>query len=271
MLRGSVAILAGAGRVNSVGAATARLLAKEGCNLLINTLKNREQAKKVADECRALGAETEIFIGDVTKASTCSEISEFVQSKWKRADILVNCVGATKSASYEKLEQLTEKDFAALFATNATAPFLMAQAFQSQLRAAHGVIINVSSAAGITGKGSSIAYAAAKGAENTLTLALSQALSPEIRVNAVCPSFIDSSWWDETVKKDEGRYQNLIKSMQESNLLKRVLTPADVAFTILHLIKSPVITGELIRLDAGAHVGKANKRDDEDIVKVKNN
>ena len=124
-----------------------------------------------------------------------------------------------------------------------------------------GALVNVSSAAGISGKGSSIAYAVAKGAENTLTLSLAQALSPEVRVNAVCPSFIDSSWWDEAYQNKQEKYQGLISSMQQSNLLQKVLTPEDVANTILSIIQNPVMTGELIRLDAGMHIGKANKRE----------
>lgn len=138
----------------------------------------------------------------------------------------------------------------------------MAQAFQKMLRqSGNGTIVNVSSAAGISGKGSSIAYAAAKGGENTLTIALAQALSPEIRVNAVCPSFIDSSWWEEAYFEKEDKYKALIQCMQDSNLLKRVLKPQDVAQTIMTIINNPVMTGELIRLDAGTHIGKANPRE----------
>jgi len=226
-------------------------------------LKNESQAERVVAECREAGAEAELFLGDVTRQETCREMASLVGSKWGRADVVVNCLGATKGASYEKLEQLTEEDFARLFAVNATAPYLVAQAFQPLLRASgDGVLINVSSAAGITGKSSSIAYAAAKGAENTLTLALAQALSPEVRVNAVCPSFVDSSWWEETFDGKEDKYKALVKSMQGSNLLRRVLTPVDVAQTIMSIILNPVMTGELIRLDAGAHVGKANPREE---------
>lgn len=261
-LKGAVAVLAGAGRKNGVGAATARLLANEGCHVLINCVKNRQQAEVIVDECKELGVEADVFIGDVTHKEVCHQMAHQVQEKWGRADILVNCLGVTKSASYEKLDQLNEEDFRHLFAVNVTAPYLLAQAFQNLLRASgDAVIVNVSSAAGITGKGSSIAYAAAKGGENTLTLALAQALSPEVRVNAVCPSFIDSSWWEESFKGKEDKYNALVKSMQDGNLLNKVLKPEDVAYTILSIIQNPVMTGELIRLDQGAHVGKANPRE----------
>lgn len=264
LLRGAVAVLTGAGRRNGVGAATARLLAQEGCNVLINCVKSEAQAKSVIEDCKTLGVEADLFMGDVTQQEVCHQMADHVQSRWGRTDVVVNCVGATKGAPYERLDKLDLEDFSKLFATNVTGPYLIAQAFQQSLRqSGDGVFINVSSAAGITGKGSSIAYAAAKGGENTLTLALAQALSPEVRVNAVCPSFIDSSWWEEVYEGKEEKYGALVRSMQESNLLRRVLKPSDVAHTIMSVIHNPVMTGELVRIDSGAHVGKANPREEE--------
>lgn len=260
-LKDAVAVISGAGKERGVGAAVARRLAKEGCNILINCLKSEQQAQKIVNECRHFGVESELFVADATKQKNCLEMANFVKEKWGRASLLINCLGATKSASYEDLSALNEYDFARIFSVNVTAPYLMCQAFQELLKnSGDAVVVNVSSSAGITGKGSSIAYSAAKGAENTLTLSLAQALSPEVRVNAICPSFIDSSWWDEKFKGKEDKYKALVKSMQDSNLLKKVLTPEDVAETIFSVINNPVMTGELIRLSAGAHIGKANFR-----------
>jgi 3-oxoacyl-[acyl-carrier protein] reductase len=261
LLKGAVAILTGAGRKNSVGAATAKLLAQQGCNVLINCLKSRQQAELVVADCQQEGVDAELFVGDVSQAEVCQEMSNFVRSKWGRADVLVNCVGATKAAPYEKLEQLTAEDFNRVLSINITAPYLMAQAFQELLRVSgDAVIVNVSSTAGITGKASSIVYAAAKGGENTLTLALAQALSPEVRVNAVCPGFIDSSWWEDAFVGKEDSYKTLLNNMREGNLLRKILKPMDVATTILGVIQNPMMTGELIRLDIGAHIGKGNPR-----------
>ena len=261
LFKGAVAVLAGAGRLKGVGASTARLLAQKGCNILLNSIKNEEQAQQVALECREIGVDAIVFMGDLTQSKNCQDMASLVKSRWGRADILVNSLGYSKSVPYEKLEQLTEADFSRMFEVNATAPFLMAQAFQTLLRASNGCIVNVSSAAGMNGKGSSIAYAASKGAQNTLTLALAQALSPEIRVNAVCPSFIDSSWWDEMYAGKDDQYKQFIKNMQKNNLHLKVLTPDVVARTILSIIENPGMSGELIRLDMGAHIGQANARE----------
>jgi 3-oxoacyl-[acyl-carrier protein] reductase len=260
-LTNKVAVITGAGRLNGVGAATAKLLAAQGVNLVLTCLKSQDQAEKVIRECRNLGVSAELFLGDLTQEKMCRDLFLFTQEKFGRVDIIVNCIGATKSAPYENLEKLNSEDFARLFSVNVTAVYLIAQVFQGLLKASgDGILINISSAAGMTGRGSSMAYAAAKGAENTLTLALAQALAPEVRVNAICPSFIDSSWWEEAFMGREEKYQGLIKTMKENNVLGRVLKPIDVAYTVLSMIQNPCMTGELIRLDAGAHLGRLNPK-----------
>lgn len=259
-----VAVFSGAGRARSVGAATARLLASKGYGIVLNCLRNKEQAESVVAECRDHGVRAEVFMGDVTKASVCQEMARFVEIEFGRADVLVNCVGLTKPAPYENLSALSEEDFTRVLATNVTAPFLMAQAFHKLLASTgNASLINVSSAGAISGITSSIAYTAAKGGENSLTLALAKAMSPEVRVNAVCPSFIDSSWWDENFAGKQEKYATLVKNISEGNLMGRVLTPEDVANAILYLIDSPM-SGELLRLDCGSHIGKANPRPNKD-------
>lgn len=261
ILKGMVSVLTGAGRLNSIGAATARLLAKNGSHVVINCLNSKSQAEKVVSECAAYGVSSELFVGDVTDAATCKNLSDFVKNKFGKVDTIVNCVGSTHPAPYEKLELLTAADFMKLFATNAIGPYLIAQAFQGLLRESKiASITNVSSTAALTGISSSIAYATAKGAENSLTLALAQALSPEVRVNAVCPSFVDSSWWEIPFKDKKEKYEALLQTMKEKNLLNRVIKPEDVALAIFSVIQNPVMAGEIIRLDAGVHIGKANTR-----------
>lgn len=255
-----VAVVTGSGRVNGVGSATAQLLAKNGYDIVLNCVESFDQVKEVQKLCESYDVKVEPCFGDLTEPKYCQQLSALVEERWGYLNVLVNCIGVTKSAPYERLDLLKKEDFTEIFSVNVTAPFLVTQSLQHLLRKCNGDIINISSAAGITGKGSSIAYAAAKGGENTLTLALAQALSPEIKVNAICPSFIDSSWWEKSFHGKEEQYQNLLENMAENNLLNKNLKPYDVAKTVLSIIENPVMTGELIRLDAGSHIGKANKR-----------
>lgn len=255
VLNGSVAVLTGAGRINGIGAAIAELLADNGCNVLLNCIKNDKQAQQVIDTCREKQVEAEIFMADMTNPISCQEMAKFVDEKWGRADILINSLGVTKSVPYEKIDELTQDDFQKIFSVNVYAPFFVTQAFKNLLlKSKDAVVINISSAAGLTGKGSSIPYAAAKGAENTLTLALAQALSPVVRVNAICPSFVDSSWWEEAFSTKKDKYESFLEGMKEKNLLKKIIKPKDIAALALSIINNPMMTGELIRVDAGAHI-----------------
>ena len=96
------------------------------------------------------------------------------------------------------MDGLSAEDFQKLFAVNTIGPFQMVRACRALLEAgAPASVLMTSSIAAVTGIGSSIAYAASKGALNTMTLSLARALAPKIRVNAICPGFIDTRWFSD--------------------------------------------------------------------------
>ena len=115
-------------------------------------------------------------------------------------------------------------------------------------------MVNVSSVAGISGIGSSIAYAASKGALNTMTLSLARALAPLIRVNTVCPGYIDTPWFT------KGRGEEAAKQVRDSVVARVPLKVASTADDIAQLVcflatpASSNMTGELVRMDAGLHL-----------------
>jgi 3-oxoacyl-[acyl-carrier protein] reductase len=252
-----VAVITGAGRTGGVGAATARMLAKQGYHLALTCVKSVSEIQIVASECQAFGIETMVFAGDLTDQQQCQKLAEQVQQRWGRTDVVVNALGNTRFIPFTHLEKVTPEIFTELLATNVMAPFWVAQAFAPMLKQSeNAAIINVSSNAAFSGGSSAIPYTAAKGGENALTIALAKALAPQVRVNAVCPSFIDSSWWSEKFAGKDEQYQAWLKTMSENNVLGKVLKPEDVAQAIVSLINNPAMTGELIRLDAGAHLGR---------------
>ena len=111
---------------------------------------------------------------------------------------------------------------------------------------------NVSSIAGIKGIGSSLAYASSKGALNTMTKSMARNLGP-IRVNAVCPGFIQGEW----LKKGLGEelYNAALKNIQDNTPLGLAVTPDEVAEVIYGFIDvSKVITGETFLVDGGHHL-----------------
>jgi 3-oxoacyl-[acyl-carrier protein] reductase len=114
--------------------------------------------------------------------------------------------------------------------------------------------VNVSSMAGLSGAGSSVAYAASKGALNAITLSLARALAPLIRVNTVCPGYIDTPWFT------KGRGAEAASKVREVVIARVPLHVASTAEDIAQLIcflatpPSSHMTGELVRMDAGMHL-----------------
>jgi 3-oxoacyl-[acyl-carrier protein] reductase len=104
--------------------------------------------------------------------------------------------------------------------------------------------------------GSSVAYAASKGALNTMTMSLGRALAPSIRVNAVCPGYIDTPWFA------KGRGQVVADAMREAVVkavpLEVASSAEDIAQAVVFLASpaSGHMTGELLRMDAGSHLGR---------------
>ena len=188
------------GSASGLGAATASILAKGGGRVVINYSSSQKEAEQTADLCRSAGAEVVVVQGDVSRDEDCRRIVA-AAAPWGRLDALVNNAGTTKHVPHDNLDGLSAEDFQRLFAVNTIGPFQMVRAARSLLEAGAKAsgrassVVNVSSVAGISGIGSSVAYAASKGALNTITLSLARALAPSIRVNAVCPGYIDTPWF----------------------------------------------------------------------------
>lgn len=248
------------GSASGLGAATAEILARSGARLVINYSSSQNEAEATAELCRNAGA-TEVLVaqGDVSKDDDCRKIVA-AASDWGRLDILVNNAGTTKHVAHADLDGLSAEDFQRLYGVNTIGPFQMVRAARSLLEAgakASGrpsAVVNISSVAGISGVGSSIAYAASKGALNTMTLSLSRALAPLIRVNTVCPGYIDTPWFT------KGRGEAGAKQVRDSVVAKVPLKVASTAEDIAQLVcflampASSNMTGEVVRMDAGMHL-----------------
>lgn len=248
------------GSASGLGAATAEILARSGARLVINYSSSQKEAEATAELCRKAGAaEVLVAQGDVSKDNDCRKIVA-AAGGWGRLDILVNNAGTTKHVAHADLDGLSAEDFQRVYGVNTIGPFQMVRAARSLLEAgAKGsgrpsAVVNVSSVAGISGVGSSIAYAASKGALNTMTLSLSRALAPLIRVNTVCPGYIDTPWFT------KGRGEAGAKQVRDSVVAKVPLKVASTAEDIAQLVcflampASSNMTGEVVRMDAGMHL-----------------
>ncbi|MEQ8956245.1 MAG: SDR family oxidoreductase [Gammaproteobacteria bacterium] len=253
VLQQRVAIVTGSS--SGVGAATARLFASLGCHVLINYNSRQAEAEAVARECQQQGVETVVFGGSVARDEDCRAMVAAAMAKWGRVDVLVNNAGTTKFVPHANLDGLDQDDFQRIYGVNVIGAYQMVRAVNPimQQQDDGGVVVNVASTAGINGIGSCIAYAASKGAMVTMTLSLARALGPKLRINAVCPGFIEGDWlrdgWGEE------KYTQLMEFQRGNAVLGKVATPEAVADGILHFVTGPqLVTGETMIVDGGGHL-----------------
>jgi 3-oxoacyl-[acyl-carrier protein] reductase len=236
-----------------IGAVTAQLLAGKGWRVAINYLSNDAAARAVLERCTATGSEAMLLQGDVSDDAACRAMVAAVEQRWGRIDALVNNAGVTKHVAMADLEALPSSEFERLIRANVSSAFQMARAAAPALRRARGAIVNVSSYAGISGQGSSIAYAASKGAMNTLTLSLARVLAPEVRVNAIAPGMVETRWHDAIGAERRAKQAEMYSSKAA---LRRTVRPEDVADAVCWFIdNAPATTGQIVAVDSGHHLG----------------
>ncbi len=252
-IKGKTAIVTGS--ATGLGAAAAIKLAERGVNIVVNYTKSQKEAAETKAACEAAGAEAIMVQANVADDEDCRRMAKETLDAWGRIDILVNNAGVSKFANHSKLDELTAEDFQNIYAVNVIGAYQMIRAVEPAMKKqGFGAVVNVSSIAGVRGIGSSVAYAASKGALNTMTISLARALAPEIRVNAVCPGFIETRWFKE--KAGEEVFNAISKANRESSPLKKGAPPEDIADSIVFLATEGAqhITGETIIVDAGTHL-----------------
>lgn len=245
------------GSSTGLGAAIAIGAAKRGAKaVIVNYANSAKEAEETADLCRKAGAEVAVVQGDVAEDADCKKIAE-TAAKFGKVDALANNAGITKMApNHGDLNALTKDDFLRVYAVNTVGPFQMIRAARSLMEAAGTAsVVMTSSIAAVTGVGSSVAYAASKGALNTMTISLARGLAPKIRVNAICPGFIDTPWFTKGVGAEAAKA--LRDNVAKQAPLKAASTAEDIADPALFLLSdhSRHITGETLMIDAGMHLG----------------
>lgn len=245
------------GSSSGIGAATVRLFAGHGWDVVINFSRAALPAEAVADECRALGAEALVVKADIAIDADCKRMAAEVDARFGRADALVNNAGTTKFVAVRDLDGLDADDFARIMSVNVTGTFQATRAFVPLLnRHPVGAVVNVSSIASLMGSGSSLAYSASKGAINSLTFGLARALAPQIRVNAVAPGMVDSAWLRNGM--GEAAFAARAEAYKDRATLGELVTPDDVAQAIWWLASgASKTTGEVLLVDGGARLGRA--------------
>jgi len=174
--------------------------------------------------------------------------------QYGRVDALMNNAGDTKVAPATDLDALSGDDFLRLYRNNVVSVYQMTRAAAAALTASgSGSVVNLGSRAGVTGGGTSTAYAATKAAVHTLTKSLARVLGPEIRVNCVAPGYVDTDWHIRGRGRehaDKARAAMIAKAA-----LQKVATAAEIAeMCVLLLTSATAMTGEVVFMDGGVHL-----------------
>ena len=248
------------GSSSGIGAATARLYAQRGWDVVINFSREAAPAEGVAADCRAAGAQVLVVKADVASDADCRRLAQRVEDAFGRADVLVNNAGTTKFVALKDLDGLDADDFQRIYAVNVIGAFQMSRALTPLLQRsappATAGIVNITSIAGSMGVGSSLAYMASKGALNALTAGLARALGPGVRVNGIAPGLVETPWLQQGLGAE--RYAAQVEGYKSRAALEAVITPQDVAEAAWWLgAGAAKTTGEVLLLDAGLRLTRA--------------
>jgi 3-oxoacyl-[acyl-carrier protein] reductase len=254
-LKGKAAVVTGSSSGDGVGGECAKLLASRGCNVVVNYASNKQGADEVVADCEAAGVKALAVKSDVADDDDCRALVQAAVDAWGRLDVLINNAAVTKTIPHQRFDLLDADEFQRNYAVNLIGNYQMCRAAAPHLKATgDGAIVNISSIGALRGAGSSIAYAASKGALNTLTLSMARALAPQVRVNALCPGGLLGSWTKKIMTKEQ--YEARVRQAETEFPLQRGVWPIDVARGALFLVEHAVaMTGECLRMDAGEHLG----------------
>ena len=240
------------GSATGIGAACAVRLSQNGYNVVLNYTRSLADTERTATQCN--GGEVLLCEADISNDDACRALVAQTKEKWGRLDVLVNNAGMTRFADARDLDGLNKEDFDRIFEVNVTGHYQMTRACVPLLKESDiASVVNMSSHSGFSGIGSSIAYAASKGALNTLTVALARSLAPEIRVNAVCPGFVDTKWMSRKIQGEE--LETFMARVATISPLKRMVHAQDVAEAVCWFaLGGQAITGQLLVIDGGTHL-----------------
>src|SRR5260221_9915212 len=235
------------GSATGIGRACALRFAERGFDVVVNYSRSEAEAREtlqLVEGCHVRGLLAQC---DVGSDAAVRNMLQTVDREFGRLDVLVNNAGTTWFIDHKNLEEMTEEKWDRILQVNLKGPFFCIRAAAPLMRkSGGGAVVSVSSVAGLSGDGSSIAYAASKGGLNTMTKSLARALGPEIRVNAVCPGPVDTRWMRAVMTAED------LEKRTSHFPMKRPALPEDIADAVLYLANATSLTtGQCLVVDGG--------------------
>lgn len=235
-----IALITGGSR--GIGFSCAKELAKAGCDIIINDICDAATAQPAIDEIKGLGVDAWFYQFDVSNDEQVHTAVEKMIAEHGKIDILLNNAGITKDGLFVKMNA---EQWERVIKINLGSAYYVSHAvIKHMMKARQGSIINMSSVVGLHGNAGQANYSASKAGLIGLTKTLAKEFGKRnIRVNAVCPGFIQTAMTADLGNTDE--YMKLIP-------MGRLGTPEDIAKVVKFLaLDTDYVTGQAIEVSGG--------------------
>ncbi len=239
-LQGVAALVTGG--AHRVGRAIGLALAEAGCDLVLHYNRSSSAAEDTAEEVRAMGREVRLIGADLSDSALAADVIAGA------ADLAPVRVLVNSAAMFpeDTLLDVSPGDFDRTLGVNLRAPVFLTQAFARALPdGVEGAVVNVTDWRTARPYAEHFSYTLAKGAVDTFTLAAAEALAPGVRVNAVALG---------AILPPAGKDAAYLRDLARQIPVERVGGTEPVAAAVLFLLRNPFVTGEILRIDGGAHL-----------------
>jgi len=244
-LKGTVALVTGGN--GGLGQRICHALAQEGAHVAVMYARSREQAESVAGELSSrYQVNARAFGCDISDGAAVDRLVGEVSKAFGRLDVLINDAAYNVSIPFGDLDNLTPEVWDKIMAINLTGPMRLIKAVAPVMKAqGQGRIVNISSVAGLSPTGSSIAYAVSKAGLIHLTHCMAVALAPETLVNCVAPGLLEGTRATANLRSEQ------VERAASSSLLKKPADKDDCADMVVAMCRTDTMTGQTVVIDSG--------------------
>ena len=230
------------GAAKRIGAACARLLHAEGCNVFLHYRSSKKEAMELCYELNQIRADSAYMMqADLLNSCELEVLVNEACMAWGTIDVLINNASSFYPTA---MTDVTENQWDELIGCNLKAPFFLAKALSGTLAKNKGCIVNIADIHAERGLKGYPIYSIAKAGLVAMTKILAKELGPSIRVNAVAPGAI---LWPEKELCEQEKHEIL-----QRVALRRNGDPSDIAKAVWFLIKdADYMTGQVITIDGG--------------------
>jgi ketoreductase RED2 len=233
-----VAIVAGGS--TGIGAAVATRLDEEGYRVVVVGSKSVQEGEAVAASLR----DGMFLQADLGEADAAQRVVTAVENRHGRLDAVVYAAGKTARIPHSDIQAVTDDVWEGILRMNVLGPWRFVRAAEALLkRSEQGNFIVVGALAGTDTGGSSLPYAVSKAAVHHMCKLLGWALGPQVRVNVVAPGFVETRWTED--------WSELRAFIAEKAPLHRTGRPEEIAETVIGLMRSTYVTGQVVVADGG--------------------